>query len=663
LTPVLILAVAALALPREATAEPAAAAVARSLEAIERGDWALAGRELGRADPLLADYLLWRRLRSDEPTSFTELAAFLDRRPDWPYAARLQARAEGLIDESVPLSARRSFFAGRSPLTRQGRIRYAEALLAEGRERDGVALLREAWVNDSFPQSEQQTFLARYGRHLGPADHRARLDRLLWDGADGEAQRMFGLVDAGQRALATARLRLQHRGGGVDAAVARVPQALLADPGLEFDRLRWRRRAGLHDGAREILLRVKDESGRPAEWWYERAYQVREAIDEGRHELAYRLVRGHRQPPNTAAFAEAEWLAGWLALRFLRRPDDAAQHFRRLWDGVGTPISKGRAGYWLARAQEAAGRRAEAELWYRNAAAHPTSFYGQLAVAAQGGELAFAPSPALSGRPVPAAAALDGQLRLARLFCDAGASDAATPFLRQLGRRHAQDAARFAEIVALAAGCGRPDLVVELGKDGVQRGGGDALVAFPIPDVAALLRPAPGLPDPALLLALARQESHFDVTAQSRAGALGLMQVMPATGQAVARGLGLRHSRERLAADPAYNVQIGASYLQQMLDRYGGSLPLALAAYNAGPARVDQWLRRYGDPRGRELAAMLDWMESIPFRETRNYVQRVMEGVQVYQALLADPRSVPVPLTAARDAGIEPSAGPLGDET
>lgn len=633
---------------RASAGEPDLERVRRAVAAMNDDAWSLAANLLDDVDePVLRTYLTWRRLRGDDRPSFAAYRGFLARHPRWPERNRLLAAAEEAIDEDVPHPERLAFFAERAPSTRQGRIRLAAALAAGGRSAEAAALVRASWAQDDYSASEERYVLDLYGSYLRPQDHRARLDRLLWLGETADAQRMLPLVGPASKALARARLRLQASAKGAEDAWRAVPRELQGDPGLLFDRLRWHRRKGQDAAARQILLQVRDESTRSDDWWTERSYQIREAIDDRDFPTAYRLARAHRQREG-ASFADAEWTAGWLALRFLKRPADAVGHFERLWAGVTTPISRGRAAYWTGRALAASGRKDEAAGWYRRAAAFPTTYYGQLAAH----ELKTEPvlEPWERNRPAPALraafAAKDELARLVTILCRAGAHRETLPFLHQLATDATGDPARLRLVVELAAGCGRPDLVVIVAKAAARDGALDPAAGFPVPELAAFRKPGADMPEAALLLALARQESQFDPTVTSSAGAIGLMQLMPATARAVAGELDLPFSAARLTRDPGYNVRLGSWYLRQQLARFDNSTPLALAAYNAGPPRVASWLGRHGDPREKDAYAMIDWIELIPFRETRNYVQRVLEGAQVYRSLLRRDGHLSIPLAA-----------------
>lgn len=633
--------------------------VERLVEAADDQDWAWAARlakESGAA--ALQDYVRWRQLlEARDPPPFAAYAAFVRRGEDWPSLGTLRARAEEAMDALVPMDERLAYFAGRPPLTRQGRILYAEALLADGRAAEAAPVLRKSWVEDDFGADEERLFLDRFAAMLPAEAHAARLDRLLWDGRTDQARRMLPRVGAADRATAAARLKLQLADPGVEAALAALPAAARRDAGVSYDRLRWREEHGNEAGVREILLDPPEQLRRPALWWREQEQAIRAALGERQFKLAYRLASASRQDKGTP-FVDAEWLAGWLGLQFTGQPKAARRHFDRLWPAVSTPISRGRAGYWAGRAAAATGDAAGAEGWYERAAASPSSFYGQLAAA----ELGRDPARSLPARPAAtdAARAELGRrtpARLALLFCRAGQPRYAQPFFRHLGYETAGDPAALAAVVELAEGCGRADLVLAATRGAAGNGAYLTRESFPLPRGGAFRQDHDGMAEPALVLAVARQESLFDPAARSSAGALGLMQLMPGTAQAMSRELGEDYASWRLTRDPEFNVRLGAYYLGQQLARFADEPVLALAAYNAGPRRVTEWLELNGDPRGNDPYRLIDWIELIPFAETRNYVQRVLEGRGMYRVALGQP-ALPPARAAARDTPALPRPKP-----
>ena len=339
-----------------------------TFQATGRNEWQRASRLAALIDdPLPAKTVRWLRMVEDgQPADFATVARFLIDNPHWPWPEQLQAIAEDTITDPADHALIRRLFADRPPLTTRGHIRYAEALFDINQDEPAEALIRKAWIEGDFSPREEQRFLQKYRRLLSRADHIARLDNLLWDYRRNSAKRMLALVPDGYRRLAEARMRVQRRQSGLDKAIEAVPAELRNDPGLTFDRMRWRRQKGLDQGVLEVLLDPPEELGRPALWWFERELQIRRALRKRNFELAYQLASRHRQTAGDE-FAEAEWLAGWLALRFIDQPNTALRHFNRLYDGVRAPVDRASAAYWAGRSAADLGDRWLAGQWYRRA--------------------------------------------------------------------------------------------------------------------------------------------------------------------------------------------------------------------------------------------------------------------------------------------------------
>lgn len=624
-----------------ACAQPAAAAkplsasdealYKKAFAAAAKGDWAQA-RGIARRgkDPLPRKILTWRAMTErDTSFGFEEIARFIEANRDWPHQRSLKRSAERAIDETTKRTDILAFFANRAPRTADGMIALGEALIAAGRAKDGEKWLRRAWLEGRFSRRDEARFLKRYRKLFSEQDHWARLDRLLWDGRLREAQRMLRRVDAGHRALADARMRLRRSRGGVDAAIARVPAKLRNHPGLLYERLRWRRRKGRDKDALEILRAAPAELGRPKLWAQERMILARRLLGDGRITDAYRVTKDHGlAPKDRASFSETEWLAGWIALRWLHEGEEALSRFERVYEAVRYPVSKARAAYWAGRAARWLGRPEEADKWFRSAAEYAATYHGQLAL------LALAPDrrPAPPNPPPPPTSAEIEKFRKLELvrvvyvLDQLGLDRWIRPFIRTLGR-NAPDLSRKRMVARLAYEIGRDDLAVWVARDAQRAGVPLYELGYP------LVQMREGRPERALLLALARQESNFDHRAVSPAGARGIMQLLPKTARTVAHTLRIRYSRRRLTRDPDYNVRLGRAYLRQMLDRFGSSYLLSIGAYNAGPNAVQRWIRTFGDPRERGVDP-IDWIEMIPYEETRTYVQRVLGNLQVYRTRL-----------------------------
>lgn len=611
----------------------------------EDGDWPTAFAVTGRtADPDLAAVLLWLSLLDDRrPTDFATVAGFLTDHPNWPGTSQLELRAEQLMPPNLPATARALWFQTHPPRTGAARLAHLDALNEVGPPDRLVAEVRRSWRELELGGKGQTEFLDRYGRHLRASDHRERVDEMLWRGQTAAVKRILPLVPEAWRRLADARMRLRDNRGGVDQAVDAVPAELRNDPGLLYERIRWRRQRGLVTGARELLFEAPPKPEFETLWWRERSWHIRESLDNGDFEDAYLLAASHVQRGGIA-FAEAEWLAGWVALRFLNRPADALRHFQVLYENVSTPISLARASYWAGRAADAVSDPAAAALWYGRGAEQATTFYGQLAAARLGATgITLAAPPPLDDRRAQAFLARD-LVRATAALIRVDRRKLAERFLRTLAYQ-ARDEDESLAVARLAAAKGYTPAAVYAARRAARSGAALIDVGYP------LLAPLPdAAPEPALVHAIIRQESGFDPDAISRAGARGLMQLMPGTARDTAKAVGVGYDLGSLIADPGYNVSLGRAYLSAMIERFDGHYILAIAAYNAGPHRVTQWIARNGHPSSPDID-IIDWIEKIPFSETRNYVQRVLEGLHVYRGRLPNG-----PVLAPTAAGWRPQA-------
>jgi soluble lytic murein transglycosylase len=599
--------------------------------AARSGDWNSAWRNAGAArDQTLAKVLRWLEITRGNGFRFSEIVEFADQNPDWPQQSLMRQRAEEAIS-GVPDGVLRRYFDKNKPVTPFAKLRLAEILYDEGKREQAYAIARDVWINADLTASEEKSILARYqgAGVIRSEEHIKRLDRLVWDGQDDAAKRQMARVSPEWRALADARLRMARMEPGIERLIAKIPASLQKDPGLLFERARWRRRKELHDAALEILQNPPKELGRPSAWWGERQILARRLLSDGNAQAAYKLVSRHGLGDG-AAFAEAEFLSGWIALRWLKDGKAGYEHFVRLYEKVKLPISQSRGAYWAGRAAEASKMQSLATNWYLSASEHPTTYYGQLATARLGPE---AP-PKLVPEPHPSAeerAAFDKKelVRAARMMTEIGEGDRVKPFMLRLSEL-SKTPSDHALVAILAEQLGRTDLAVAISKRAGYAGVPLVNHGYPIIDLDRK-----GLAERPLVLAMTRQESAFERDAVSKAGARGLMQLMPGTAKDLAKSMSMPFNAERLLTDPTYNLTLGRAYLDGLLDNFGGSYILSVAAYNAGPGRVRQWMREYGDPRTRDIDSV-DWVESIPFPETRNYVQRVLENLQVYRLRLGD---------------------------
>jgi len=596
-----------------------------AIAAARTGDWpqAYARANQGK-DALLLKIVRWLDYARPTPGSrFAELAAFIDQNPDWPLQKKLQRRAEeALTAESDDVAA--DWLKRHPPIGGVGKARAAQIMLNRGSTEAGTAALRAAWVEGDFNIADERSFLVRHWGILRPEDHQKRLDRLIWDGLTDAARHMLQLVSADYRLAAEARMALASDAANGEALLAKVPAQLRTDPGVAFEEARWRRKKNNYEAAAQLLLAHADSPARPVAWWAERQLVARQVLATGNADIAYKLAQQHGLSDGYA-YSEAEFLSGYIALRYRKDPALALDHFTRILARVSTPYGKARAAYWSGRAAEAAGNSELAAKWYATGAEHMATFYGQLAAHQLGKDAPPRPVP----EPQPSSAEqkhFNGQelVRAAQLLFAAGDRDHARSFVMQMAE-NAKTPVDFAMVASLAEAQGRIDLAIAVAKRSIEAGTPLMVHGYP---VTAL--PSGGTAERSLLFAIVRQESAFAPEAMSRVGARGLMQLMPATAAGVASKLQLPYSLDRLTADGVYNLTLGRSYIERLIDDFGGSYPLAIAAYNAGPGRIRQWLHEFGDPRGRDIS-MVDWIEMIPFNETRLYVQRVLENLQIYR--------------------------------
>lgn len=608
----------------------------KALQQMQKKKWDSAYLLTQKAqNPLLNKLYQWERFQKEgENESFNRLSGFIDKNPDWPAISTIRRQLENSLLSGVPPAQIINWFQRNEPLTAEGFDRYAASVAALNQPDILKVMVGNWWATTSMSEQEQRTIYFKYNRFIPLEAHRRRFDRLLFNRQYTNARAVAKVLGKGYPELAEARIALAEQKPSVNNYINRVPPALQADPGLMYERLRWRRRNDLNLRAMEILYSppAPDKIANPKSWWRERHIMIRRLLEGKKYHSAYLLASKHQQTEGFA-FAQAEWLAGWLALRYMDKPAEAYQRFESLNSFVTTPVSKARAGYWAGRAAQALKAEALQAEWLARAARYQTVFYGQEAgrIIGQGQALKHAAPPTLLPADIQAFEQNE-LIRAAILYNQAGLDRRTSQFLWAFVK--AEDSPKAYRYAAeKAAKLKRFHDVISIAKDATKRGLFLTLQSYP--QMLPAMKNADKRVEWALLHALIRQESQFDPKAQSHAGARGLMQIMPATAKAVARKKGISHQTAWLTQRPAHNIALGSRYLADLLERYDGNYIMAIAAYNAGPGRVTRWIKTFGDPRSRSVDAM-DWIELIPIYETRNYVQRVLEGVYVYRLLLKD---------------------------
>jgi soluble lytic murein transglycosylase len=592
------------------------------------------------ADMALASAIAeWRAIGQTDALPFDSYARFLLAHPGWPGEAANRRAAERQAGVASPSNVV-AFFRRFPPQTASGTLAHARALAATGDQVRAREEARRAWRMGPLPQADESFALSSFGFALTPDDHDQRMDALLWAGSTGTAQRLLPLITSPRRAAFEARLALRTNAPGASAIVA---ESYRNDAGFVADYANWLRSNGAGPSARTWLARPRQLAHRPAdvEKWYETLLTyARQASADGQHQLAYDIARqiDDAFPPgtdvSTRSYGERDeytnlaWLAGQSALK-IGRSADAGLMFDRYGRGVKAPQPRAKGFYWAARAAERAGQAAQATAAYQQAASYRAQYHGQLALERLGQPLGAPPSvPPVALTPGARAAFNTREVvRAARYLGQIGQREDQTKFIRAIAA--AVDGPTEHDLaVELSRQINRPDLAVMVDRN-LGQGGTGYYSAAGFPTVPV---PIGYERNWVMIHAITRQESQFDRTAISHAGARGLMQLMPGTAREQAAKIGVSFSGlDQLTADPSLSIMLGSSYFERMYANYG-SYPLAVAAYNAGPGNVNKWLRLNGDPRTGGID-MVDWVEAIPYTETRNYVQRVLENAVVYDLL------------------------------
>lgn len=601
-------------------------------------------------DQVVRKILQWKKFNGGAPDiNFLEIANFIRYNPSWPNQDQLKRNAEYAIadytnpDDVVKWFAINTVIPGkivrfRRPLTATGMQKLAEALL---HEKDRYVfdkniiftLIKDAFVGLDFTPNSEHEFLSKFFKVLTQRDYQRRIDRLLTDRQITNAKRLYKYLDANYRKVFDARVLMIRSANGVDHALAQVPSLFRNDQGLLYERALYRDKRGDLNGVIQLLQNLPPEVDNPEKWWSLRKKSIRTLIDRRSWSQAYSLARNHGIRYSRDSIAESEWYAGWIALRFLKNYRTAYEHFKRIYDVARTPVSIARATYWMGRSLEAQGSMQQAIQWYNVAAKYPATYYGQLGFLKTGNRTFTQPLPSVinsadvaryRGNELAKAAYLMlsiGKDDLGKLFMVGAALSSTTPGERVL-------------VAQMGLARGRYDYSLKVAKE-IYRDKNEVVInaLFPVFNLTSALNGKPIRdPDPEAILAIIRQESEFDTYAKSWAGARGLMQLMPSTAKDVAQKNGIRYNEARLISDPRYNITLGSTYLGKRIKDFNGSYVLAFAAYNAGIGNVWKWIEKNGDPRKfKSMEEVIDWVELIPFYETNNYVQRVMENVQMYR--------------------------------
>jgi len=568
--------------------------------------------------------------------SFYDYVSFINQNPNFPRISRLKYLAEHKINLKVnsPISIKK-WFAGTMPLSEFGKIKLGEIYLSEGNIEEGSKLIKEGWVKAKLSKSQLRYLRKKYKKIIKIEDNIRRADWHAWEGKHWDVQRMLRYLPKDYTALYRARQLLMSRSYGVDNAIAKVPDKFKNDIGLKYDRLKWRRRRGRLDPSLEILFKTPKDPiklVRPDIWWKERAILSRSLIYKKKYALAYRVSSEHSLEEGPE-YADAEWISGWISLTFLNDPNMALQHFKNFYDNVGYPISLSRGAYWLGRTYKKIKNDKKANEWYAEASKYLNTYYGQLAFLEinKGEAFSLIEQPTVSEK-YEKEFKKNNIIGLIRLLKELDKDKYSKDFLKHLANLNIE---KGSEILAgkLSVEIGRYDFAIQIAKQASYEKRFYNVLNYPIIQTPKIVNNKQ-MPKAELVLAVIRQESEFDQKANSYAGARGMMQLMTYTAKLVAKQAKLPYSKSRLKSDPYYNIKLGSYYLAGLLEEYEGSYPFALAAYNAGPKRVKYWKKINKDPQKGKID-YIDWIELIKFKETRNYVQRVLENINVYRYMLS----------------------------
>ena len=609
----------------------------KAISLMEKKKWikALSTAEKAR-DKSIYKFIKWKYLLTKgNQATFYDYQQFIKKNNEYPRIGRLKYLAEHKLS-TKKISPKKiiNWFDENEPLSGFGKLILGESLIAIGNIPEGIKLIKNGWITAELSRSDMKFFRKKFKKYLNADDYIKRADYLAWENKYWDLKRMLRYLPKDYELLYTARQILMSKSYGVDNAISKVPNRLKNDAGLNYDRLKWRRKRGRLDSSLEILLKIKNNKKyliRPDKWWKERAIISRSLLYKKKYALAYKISSRHALEDGPE-YAEAEWMSGWIALSFLNDPILATKHFKNFYNNVGYPISLSRGAYWLGKSYEKMNNKKESLKWYEEATKYLTTYYGQLAY------LKIKPNEKFE---LNEQIKVDGKLRkkfyekdlvkIIFLLNELNKDKYTKDILKHLAT---ENIANGSEVLAaeLATNISRYDFAIQIAKLASYQKRFHNDFNYPIISTPKLIN-GRKIPESAFILSIIRQESEFDLTANSHAGAKGLMQIMPYTAKLVSKQAKLPYSRSRLTTDPEYNINLGSHYIAGLILEYEGSYPFAVAAYNAGPKRVRYWKKLNKDPQKNQID-YVNWIELIKFKETRNYVQRVLENYNVYKFIV-----------------------------
>ena len=609
----------------------------KSINLMEKGMWNDAVKHSRKSKKKsISNFIKWRfLLTSNNKASFYDYAEFINTNPNYARIERLKYLAEHKLTTNIVKPDKIiKWFGGKEPLSGYGKLILGESLVSIGSESEGINLIKKGWIDARLSKSDLKRFRKKYKNYLNTQDYINRADHLAWEGKYWDLRRMLIYLPKDQKLLYDARQLLMSKSYGVDAAIGKVPEKLKNDAGLNYERLKWRRKRGRTESSLEILLKIKNSKEylvRPDKWWNEREIISRSLIYKKQYELAYKISSNHAMTEG-AEFAAAEWMSGWIALSFLNNPLLAKDHFENFYNNVGYPISVARGAYWLGKSYKKLGNKDLSTKWFKEASNYLTTYYGQLAFMELDPKGNFELTKDINVTKEYRNYFFKNEVVKIIYLLDELDEDKYTKhMLRHLANDNFENGSE-ALAAELATNIERFDFAIQVAKIASYQKRFHNKYNYPIISTPNYIN-GRKIPETAFILSIIRQESEFDLSANSHAGAKGLMQLMPYTAKLVAKQAKLPYSKSRLTTDPEYNINLGSHYIAGLILEYDGAYPFAIAAYNAGPKRVRYWKKINKNPQKNQID-YVDWIELIKFKETRNYVQRVLENYNVYRYIL-----------------------------
>ncbi len=609
----------------------------KAISEMKKSKWTTALKTAKKAkDKSIYNFIQWRHLlKKGNQASYYDYKLFIDKNENYPRISRIKYLAEHkLSTDKVSPKKIIETYASSDPLSGFGKMILGKSFIMSGNKEKGIKLIKDGWITAELTKSELRFYRKKFKKYLNAEDYIRRADYLAWNNKYWDLKRMLRYLPKDYELLYNARQLLMSKSYGVDNAISKVPAKFKNDAGLNYDRLKWRRKRGRVDSSVEILLKIKNTKDylvRPDKWWKEREIISRSLIYKKKYELAYKISSNHAMTEGSE-FAAAEWMSGWIALSFLKDPLLAKDHFENFYNNVGYPISVARGAYWLGRTYKKLGYKELSLKWFKEASNYLTTYYGQLAFMELDPNNTFELQKDLDVKKEYRDYFFKKDIVKIVYLLDELNEDKYTKYiLRHLANDNINSGS---EILAaeLASNIERFDFAIQISKIASYEKRFHNKYNYPIISTPKFIN-GRKIPESAFILSIIRQESEFDLSANSHAGAKGLMQLMPYTAKLVAKQAKLPYSKSRLTTDPEYNINLGSHYIAGLILEYEGAYPFAVAAYNAGPKRVRYWKKINQNPQKNQIN-YVDWIELIKFKETRNYVQRVLENYNVYRYIL-----------------------------